>query len=134
MLVISDHHAGSVLAGDLAGDTDVHLVTDCEQVATQAPETVRVTVGDVSSSETLEAAADAVAAVVALSRDRTAVLVTQLLRTQFDITDIVAVVNDPQRHVAFDGLATTVCGSSALATTLAQATETAFPTHESPAG
>jgi len=131
LLVVSDSHVGSSLAAELASRTDVHLLTDHDGVAGQAPDAVQVTVGDLRSPETLATATGATAAVVALRRDRAAVLVTQLLRTHLGLEDIVTVINDPQRHDAFDGLArTTVCGSSVLAAELRRTAESVLPTYE----
>jgi Trk K+ transport system NAD-binding subunit len=131
MLVVSDWQVGATLATDLEATVDVHVVTDSEGVAGRLPATIPVTTGDVTALETLADVTDATAAVVALRRDRQAVLVVQLLRTHLDTEDIVAVVNDPQRHDAFDGIATTtVCGSSVLAAELGRVVETVAPSLE----
>ncbi|MFC7075129.1 potassium transporter [Haloarcula halophila] len=124
LLVVSDSHIGSMLATEI--DTvRTHLVTDSSAVAAQTPDSVRTTVGDVTVAETLASGADATAAVVALQRDRQALLVAQLLRTKVDTDTLVVLLNDPSRRDLFDDIATFVvcvstCLSAELRTTLEQ--------------
>ncbi|MBX0294321.1 NAD-binding protein [Haloarcula nitratireducens] len=131
LLVVSDSHAGPMLASAFEPTADVRLVTDHRSAAGQLLDGTQVTVGDVTSLETLADAVDADAAVVALRRDRRAVLVTQLLRTHFDLETVVAVLNDPQRREAVEDIATTVvCGSTLLATELRREIERSLPAFE----
>lgn len=132
LLIISDNHAGSVLAFEYDASADVSLVTDHEGVAGQVPDGVRVTVGDVTTLDVLQDAADATAAVVALRSDRRALLATQLLRTRFDVDPIVVLLNDPQRRSAIEDIATAVvCVSTCLSAELQQVVETTLPELES---
>ncbi len=120
-----------MLASAFEPTADVRLVTDHRSAAGQSPDGVQVTVGDVTSLEALADAADADAAVVALRWDRQAVLITQLLRTRFDLETVIVVLNDPQRREAVEDIATTlVCGSTLLATELRREIETALPAFE----
>jgi Trk K+ transport system NAD-binding subunit len=121
LLVVSDSHVGSLLATDI-GSARVHLITDTTTVAAQAPDSVQTTVGTVTSTETLRIGADATAAVIALRRDREALPVAQLVRTRFEIDDLLVLIDDPHRHDAFDDLATTtVCASACLSAELSDA-------------
>lgn len=121
LLVVSDSHVGSLLAADI-DSVRTHLITDSSTVALQTPDNVRKTVGNVTSAEILGAGAGATAAVVALQRDRQALLVAQLLRTRFEIDELLISVNDPQRREAFEDIATTiVCVSTCLSTELGDA-------------
>ena len=128
LLIISDSHVGSALASAFDTDVDARLVTDHEGVAETVRDDVDVTVGDLTALETLREADDATAAVVALRRDRQAILVTQLLRAHLDIEEIVVLLNDPQRREAIEDVAAAVvCGSTHLATELQRAVETTLP-------
>ncbi|MFC7026528.1 potassium transporter [Halomicroarcula sp. GCM10025324] len=131
LAVVSDWHVGAALA-TAYDSVDVRLVTDHAGVAGQVPDGVRVTVGDLTAVDTLQGATDAAAAVVALRSDRRALLVTQLLRTQFDIDSVVVLLNDPQRRDAIADLASAVvCGSTCLATELQRTVETTLGEAES---
>ncbi|MFC7019272.1 MULTISPECIES: NAD-binding protein [Haloarcula] len=125
LLVVSDCHVGSTLASAFDDGADVRLVTDHEGVAATVRDGVDVTVGDVTALRTLQAADGATAAVVALRRDRQAILVTQLLRAHFDVETVVVLLNDPERREAIEDIATAVvCGATSLATELQRAVET----------
>jgi len=124
LLVVTDSYVGSTLAADVDATGDVHLVTDRAGVAARTPDGVRTTVGDVTDGETLAAGAGAAVAVVALRRDRRALLVTQLLRTRFETGSLVVLLNDPQRRAAVADIATTVvCGTTCLSAALGAAVE-----------
>lgn len=128
LLVVSDSHVGSTLAADADATADVHLVTDRASIAARTPDGVRTTVGDVTDGETLAAGAGAAVAVVALRRDRRALLVTQLLRTRFDTGSLIVLLNDPQRRDAVADIATAVvCASTSLSTELGAALEQTLP-------
>ncbi len=128
LLVVTDTHAGSTLATEVAATADVTLLADSERVAARTPDGVRAIVGDVTDRTTLTAA-DATVAVVALRRDRRALLVAQLLRTS-GVDDIVLLLNDPERYDAVTDVATAVvCGSSCLSAALGDAVERMLPEH-----
>ncbi|WP_262180340.1 NAD-binding protein [Haloarcula laminariae] len=128
LLVVTDSYVGTTLAADYESVADVGLVTDSERVAKRAPDGVRTDVGDLTAPETLAAGSEATVAVVAVGRDRRALLVTQLLRTQFDIGSVVVLLNDPERHDVVDDVAThVVCGSSCLSGELGAALEQTLP-------
>jgi len=126
LLVVSDSRVGATLAADIDA-IDIHLVADCESDVARVPDAVRTTVGDVTTLETLATADadEATAAVLALGSDRRALLVAQLLRTRFGVDDVVALLNDPERHDALtDTGVTVVCASSCLAAALGDAVQT----------
>lgn len=126
LLVVSDSHVGSTLATEFATVADVTLLADSDSIASRAPDDVRTIVGDVTDRDTL-AAADGGVAVVALRRDRRALLVAQLLRTH-GVEDVVLLLNDPERHDAVAGVATAVvCASSCLSAALGDAVERTLP-------
>ncbi|PSP62371.1 potassium transporter [Halobacteriales archaeon QH_8_67_36] len=128
LLVVTDSYVGSTLVADFESVADVGLVTDSERVAERAPDGVRTDVGDLTTPRTLAVGAEATVAVVALGRDRQALLVTQLLRTQFDVGAVVVLLDDPERHDVVDDVAThVVCGSSCLSGELGDALEQALP-------
>jgi len=127
LLVVSDSHVGSTLAESFTADADVRLVTDSASVARDAPGDVGVTVGDVTALRTFEDVSDTTAAVVALRTDRQTLLLTQLLRTHFDIDPLVVLLNDPSRREAIEGVASAVvCGSATLSTALQRQVELAL--------
>jgi Trk K+ transport system NAD-binding subunit len=118
LLIVSDSHIGSRLATDI-DSVRIHLITNTPTVASQTPDSVQTTVGTITRVETLRTGADATIAVVALQRDRQALLVAQLLRTQFEMGDLLVLVNDPNRREAFDDIASfVVCVSSCLSAEL----------------
>jgi len=128
LLVVTDSHVGSTLAADFDATVDVSLLTDRESVAAQAPDSVRTVIGDMTDNETLASVSSAAVAVVALRRDRQALLVTQLLRTRFGIESVVVLLNDPRRHEAVAELATdVVCRSTCLSVELRDAIEQTLP-------
>jgi len=125
LLVVSDTHVGAALAEDFDAVADVTLVTDRDAVVTAAPDGVPTVVGDVTALDTLSrAASDGAVAVLALARDRRALLVRQLLRTRYGVDDVVVLLNDPARRTALSDPATTVvCGTTCLADALGDAVE-----------
>ncbi|WP_324664072.1 NAD-binding protein [Haloarcula sediminis] len=134
LLVVSDSHVGSTLATEFAATADTSLVADSERVAARTPDSVRTIAGDVTDRDTLAAAAvDGAVAVVALRRDRRALLVAQLLWTHADIRDCILLLNDPQRHDAVADVSTAVvCGSSCLSSALGDAVEQTLSEHTEP--
>lgn len=127
VLVISDRHVGSAVVTTFSRDADPCLVTDHDGVAGQAPDDTRVVVGDGRKRAVLrDAGAETTdIALVSMQTDHGAFLVTQLLRTQFDVETVVVVLNDPQHRSAFESVATEViCSSQVLATELERAVET----------
>ncbi|WP_235007216.1 NAD-binding protein [Haloarcula mannanilytica] len=133
VLVISDCHVGSEVVTTLDRDADACLVTDHDGVAGQTPDDTRVVVGDGRKRAVLrDAGAETTdMALVSMQADHGAFLVTQLLRTQFDVDTVVVVLNDPQHAPAFESVdATVICGSRILATELERAVETTFQTPE----
>lgn len=129
ILVVSDCHAGSTVAGQLAAHADVRLVTDRTSVARHAPDGVSVEVGDPTAIDMLRAAGadEADTGVVAMTTDRRNLLATQLLRTRFGVDDVTILLNDPQYRDAIDDVATrTICGSSILASALRTAVESSL--------
>ena len=133
VLVISDCHVGSEVATTFSRDADACLVTDHDGVAGQTPDDIRVVVGDGRDRAVLrDAGADTTdIALVSMQADHGALLVTQLLRTQFDVETVVVVLNDPQHRSAFESVASeVVCSSQILATELERAVETTLQTPE----
>ena len=129
LLVVSDSHVGATLAADL-DVAAVTVVTDRDAVAAVAPDGVRTVVGDVTTLKTFAAADadEATVAVLALDHDRRTLLVRQLLRTRFDVEDVVVVLNDPERRVALTDASTSiVCGPTCLAAALGDAVERTLP-------
>jgi len=128
LLVVTDGHVGSSLAADIGGDLDVRLVTERAAVADRTPDGVRTAVGDPTERETLAAVGDVDIAVVALRRDRQALLVAQLLRTRLGVESVVLLLNDPERHDVVEDVATTVvCASSCLSAELGAAIDRTLP-------
>jgi len=118
-LVVSDSYLGPALISGFEPRDDVRLVTGDPAIAARAPDDVDVTVGDVTAVDTLEGAVENDTAVVGLRTDRETLLVTQLLRTRFDVDEVVVVVNHPERRDALLDVATDVvsgpdCLSAAL--------------------
>jgi len=106
------------MADRLADDYDVVLVTDDDAVlGTPRSGRVETAAGDLTDGAFLrEQAADVDAAVVATERDRTNLLVTQLLRTAVSLDRIVVRLNDPIKRDAFADIDVDVIdGSSILA-------------------
>jgi Trk K+ transport system NAD-binding subunit len=133
VLVISDSHVGSEVVRTLDRDADTCLVTDHDGVAGQTPDDIRVVVGDGRKRTVLrDAGAETTdIALVSMRTDHGSFLVTQLLRTQFDIDTVVAVLNDPQNVPVFESVGSTViCGASVLATELERTVETTLQTPE----
>ena len=133
VLVISDRHVGSEVVTTLDRSTNVCLVTDHDGVAGQTPDDTRVVVGDGRERAVLRdgGAETTDIALVSMQTDRSAFLVTQLLRTQFDVETVVVVLNDPQHRSAFESVASeVVCSSQILATELERAVETTLQTPE----
>jgi Trk K+ transport system NAD-binding subunit len=123
VLVVSDSYLGSTLVSGFEPRDDVRLVTTDAAIAAQAPDDVDVTVGEVTAIDTLDGAATADVAVIGLRTDRKTLLVTQLLRTQFDLEEVVVVLNNPDRRDTLSAVATTVvsgpeCLSAELRQTL----------------
>jgi len=127
LLVVTDSYVGSTLVADFESVADVGLVTDSERVAERAPDGVRTDVGDLTTPGTLAVGAEATVAVVALGRDRQALLVTQLLRTRFDVGAVVVLLDDPERHDVNDVATHVVCGSSRPSGELGDALERTLP-------
>lgn len=133
VLVISDCHVGSEVVRTLHRAANACLVTDHDGVAGQTPEDISVVVGDGRDGAVLrDAGAEQTdLALVSMRTDHCALLVTQLLRTRFDVETVVVVLNDPQNRAAFEPVASTViCGSRVLATELQGAVETALQSPE----
>ncbi|MFY4812311.1 NAD-binding protein [Haloarcula sp. AONF1] len=133
VLVISDRYVGSEVVATLDRGTDACLVTDHDGVAGQTPDDTRVVVGDERECAVLRDAGAQTTdiALVSMRTDRGAFLVTQLLRTQFDVETVVVVLNDPQHRPAFESVGSeVVCGSQILATELERTVETTLQTHE----
>lgn len=141
VLVVGDNHVASTVALGLAGDTEVRVTTDDRCVATHAddlpvclatdssPDDVEldrsgetsVVYGDFPDADTLRAAGAEAAdvAVVAMQSDSGSLLATQLLRTEFDTTDVVTVVEDPRSEETFRDVAPqTVCVADLVASTV----------------
>ena len=127
LLVVTDSYVGSTLVADFESVADVGLVTDSERVAERAPDGVRTDVDDLTTPGTLAVGAEATVAVVALGRDRQALLVTQLLRTRFDVGAVVVLLDDPERHDVNDAATHVVCGSSRPSGELGDALERTLP-------
>jgi len=133
VLVISNRHVGSEVVTTLDRDANACLVTDHDGVAGQTPDDTRVVVGDGRERAVLRdgGAETTDIALVSMQTDRSAFLVTQLLRTQFDVETVVVVLNDPQHRSAFESVASeVVCSSQILATELERAVETTLQTPE----
>lgn len=133
VLVISDCHVGSEVVTTFSRGANACLVTDHDGVAGQTPDDTRVVVGDGRDRAVLrDAGADTTdIALVSMQADHGALLVTQLLRTQFDVETVVVVLNDPQHRPVFESIASeVVCGSQVLATELERAVETTLQTPE----
>ncbi|WP_241432598.1 NAD-binding protein [Haloarcula marismortui] len=133
VLVISDRHVGSEVVTTLDRSTNVCLVTDHDGVAGQTPDDTRVVVGDGRERAVLRDAGAQTTdvALISMQTDHGAFLVTQLLRTQFDVETVVVVLNDPQHRPAFESVASeVVCSSQVLATELERAVATTLQTPE----
>jgi Trk K+ transport system NAD-binding subunit len=133
VLVISNRHVGSEVVTTFDRDANACLVTDHDGVAGQTPDDTRVVVGDGRERAVLRdgGAETTDIALVSMQTDRSAFLVTQLLRTQFDVETVVVVLNDPQHRSAFESVASeVVCSSQILATELERAVETTLQTPE----
>ncbi|WP_371727506.1 NAD-binding protein [Haloarcula sp. CBA1122] len=133
VLVISDRHVGSEVVTALDRGIDACLVTDHDGVAGQTPDDTRVVVGDGRERTVLQDAGAQTTdvALVSMQTDHGSFLVTQLLRTQFDVETVVVVLNDPQNRPAFESAGSTViCGSRVLATELERSVETSLRTPE----
>ena len=133
VLVISDSYVGSSVVTALKQTADTCLVTDQDGVAMRAPEGVRVVVGDEIRRALLNDASadDADAAVISMRTDHSNLLMTQLLRTEFDTDRVVVLLNDTQCSPAFEDIASAlVCRSSVLATELERTLETTLPPSE----
>ncbi|AAV46565.1 potassium transporter [Haloarcula sp. JP-Z28] len=133
VLVISDRHVGSEVVTTLDRSTNVCLVTDHDGVAGQTPDDTRVVVGDGRERAVLRDAGAQTTdiALISMQADHGAFLVTQLLRTQFDVETVVVVLNDPQHRPAFESVASeVVCSSQVLATELERAVATTLQTPE----
>jgi len=123
----NDEHPTVVVVGDqisagmadrLADDYEVLLVTDDEAaLGTARSGGVETATGDVTDGAFLREQASGVdAAVIATERDRTNLLITQLLRTAVSIDRIVVRLNDPTRRDVFDDIdVDLVDGGSVLA-------------------
>lgn len=123
LFVVSDSYLGPALVAGFEPRDDTRLVTHDAAIAAQAPDDVDVTVGDVTAVDTLDGAAEAEVAVIALRTDRETLLVTQLLRTRFEVAETVVVLNNPERRDTLSDIATTVvsgpeCLSAELRETL----------------
>ncbi|QIO22132.1 NAD-binding protein [Haloarcula sp. JP-L23] len=107
VLVVTDRFVGAEIAGELTAIATVGVVTDAESVANREDGTTP-TVGDVTAVETLAAAdaTDADGAVVALTCDRRTMLVAQLLRARFGVSQVTVLVDDPDLCNSFDDIAT----------------------------
>jgi len=126
VLIVSDYHVGSELASVLEPSADVRLVTDDAGVANRAPDAVRVYRGELTDLDVFRAAGadDADTAITAVQSDDRNFLVTQHLRTAFDVASVVAVLDDPACLPAFEDVATaTVCGSTVLGTVVSDAVD-----------
>jgi Trk K+ transport system NAD-binding subunit len=117
-VVIVGDQISAGMADRLAEDFDVLLVTDDDAVlGTARSQGVDTAGGDATDGAFLRGAvADADAAVVATERDRTNLLVIQLLRTAVSIDRIVVRLNDPTKRDAFENIdVDLIDGSSILA-------------------
>jgi Trk K+ transport system NAD-binding subunit len=131
LLVVSDSYLGPTLLSEIQPRDGMRLVTHDAGIAARAPTDVDVTVGDVTAVDTLERAADVDAAVVSLRTDRETLLVTQLLRTRFDIGDVLVVLNDPEHRDTLSDVATVVVsGPETLSTELRRTISTAAEPHD----
>ena len=131
LLVVSDSYLGPTLLSEIEPQDRMQLVTHDAGIAARAPDDVGVTVGDVTATDTLEAAADADAAVVSRRTDREALLVTQLLRTRFDIGEVLVVLNDPEHRDTLSDVATViVSGPETLSTELRRTISTTTDPHD----
>ncbi|RLM39318.1 potassium transporter [Haloarcula sp. Atlit-7R] len=133
VLIISDRYVGSEVVTTLDRGTDACLVTDHDGVAGQTPDDTRVVVGDGRERTVLQDAGAQTTdvALVSMQTDHGAFLVTQLLRTQFDVETVVVVLNDPQHRSAFESVGSeVVCGSQVLATELERTVETTLQMSE----
>lgn len=144
VLVVGDTYVASTVARALADTVGVRLLTDDRSVASHAdglPVWLTVDtepdpdggVGDrdettVHSGEITDLAAlhasgapDADVAVVAVGSDARSLLVTQLLRTEFETADVVSVVEDPRSEETFEHVAPeTVCVADLVAATVTE--------------
>ena len=131
LLVVSDSYLGPTLLSEIEPQDRMQLVTHDAGIAARAPDDVGVTVGDVTATDTLEAAADADAAVVSLRTDREALLVTQLLRTRFDIGEVLVVLNDPEHRDTPDAAVSSLrTDRETLPTELRRTVSTASEPHD----
>lgn len=130
ILIVGDTYVGSTIARRIGRDADVRLVTDHDGVAAHArnadvslvvsaesahpsvTEDVSVLEGELLSEESLREAGIGASplAILAMADDSRALLAAQLLRTQFDGDEIVAVLTDPRAERAFEDVTVeTVC-------------------------
>ena len=131
LLVVSDSYLGPTLLSEIEPRDGTRLVTHDDGIAARAPDDVGVSVGDVTAVDTLEAAADVDAAVVSLRTDRETLLVTQLLRTRFDIEEVLVVLNDPEHRATLSDVATViVSGPETISTELQRTISTATEPHD----
>jgi len=144
VLVVGDTHAVAAVACSLSETATVHVATDDPGVAaavggasvwladsrgSDADPSGRATIVDapsVADTATLRAAGagSAAMAVVVTDTDRRALLAAQLIRTEFGLTEVVTLVNDPRREDALATVSTaTVCGTSSVADRVVEAVE-----------
>jgi len=119
VVIVGGGQVGRRLAEHLAPDQSVHHV-DEDPTTVARPRGYETTLApDIARRGALAATgvtADDVAVVLA-DRDSRTLLVTQLLRTAFDVERVYAVLADPRNRDAFDiSGVTVVCGTEAAAT------------------
>ncbi|WP_380677991.1 NAD-binding protein [Salinigranum sp. GCM10025319] len=117
VVIVGGGQTGRRLAEQLAADRSVHHADESATALARPRGYETSHVQDVTSTTALTAigvTADDVAIVLA-GRDSRTLLVTQLLRTTFDVERIYAVLVDPRNRDAFDipGVAV-ICGAAAV--------------------
>lgn len=115
-LVVGGGRPGLALAVELAdGDRSVTFVG--EDAGDGADETIQVLprrVSDAGSLRDVLDVVDDVAAVIAVGTDSEALLVAHLARLELDDVPIVALVDEPWRRCAFDGIEVEALSTSTL--------------------
>lgn len=115
-LVVGGGRPGLALAVELAeGDRSVTFVgEDASDDADEAIQVLPRRVSDAGSLRDVLAVVDDVAAVIAVGTDSETLLVAHLARLELDDVPIVALVDDPWRQSAFDGIEVKALSTSAL--------------------
>jgi len=121
-VVLGGKHVGESIARRLRGDGHpVSLIDETHEsdvVPTRSGDP-----GDVRVLEDAGVSADSVV-IVATPRDGRNLLLAQIVRTHFDVTDVLVLVNDPERHdLVADTGHEPVCVATALSEAVASTLE-----------